>query len=73
MAVCEAPKTLDETVDFALKIDHHTPRVFKPFQPQRDTPPPPPPSFEGVAANTSNFSTEEPVQAIQRGEKYMLA
>lgn len=68
MAVREAPKTLDETVDLPLKIDHrvmspprHTPRVYKP-QSQRDTPPPPPPSSEGVAANTSNFSTEEPMQ-----------
>uniref|UniRef100_A0A3Q2VTY0 Retrotransposon gag domain-containing protein n=1 Tax=Haplochromis burtoni TaxID=8153 RepID=A0A3Q2VTY0_HAPBU len=54
----ETPKSLDEAVDLALKIDQrvmsqprHTPRAFKPFQPQRAT-----------SSHPISTSSEEPMQ-----------
>lgn len=74
----EAPKTLDEAVDLALKIDQrvmsrprHTPRAFKPFQPQRATSSQSPPPSEGAAASSRSTSSEEPMQlgGLPKGER----
>uniref|UniRef100_A0A3Q2VY37 Retrotransposon gag domain-containing protein n=1 Tax=Haplochromis burtoni TaxID=8153 RepID=A0A3Q2VY37_HAPBU len=75
MAGREAPKTLDEAVDLALKIDQrvmsrprHTPRAFKPFQPQRAmSSQPPPPSGGATPMQLGRLPKEEKARHWREG------
>lgn len=58
MALCEAPKTLGETVDLVLQVDQ---QIVSWFLHATATAPPHPPSSERAAANAKNISIKEPM------------